>query len=148
MAMQKIVFAFLILCFSTCAYSRIYKCKDDNGSWFFSDKPGVCNQARAKEKLQSSPTVPALSNIDKSTNPSPPDAKTLSKAVSTMPESDKIKDTIPVDTEKKSGYNCEGKTRCPQMVSCEEAMFYLKNCPNVQIDGDNDGVPCEQQWCQ
>jgi len=46
-----------------------------------------------------------------------------------------------------SGYRCEGKHYCSQMTSCKEARFYLKNCPNVQIDGDNDGVPCESQWC-
>ncbi len=33
------------------------------------------------------------------------------------------------------------------MTSCKEARFYLKNCPNVKIDGNNDGVPCESQWC-
>jgi hypothetical protein len=42
---------------------------------------------------------------------------------------------------------CEGKTRCSQMHSCEEATFYLNHCPNVAIDGDNDGVPCEDQLC-
>lgn len=46
-----------------------------------------------------------------------------------------------------SSFQCRGKTRCPQMVSCEEAMFYLRNCPGVEIDGDNDGIPCEGQWC-
>ncbi|MCX8759367.1 excalibur calcium-binding domain-containing protein, partial [Vibrio parahaemolyticus] len=25
--------------------------------------------------------------------------------------------------------------------------FYLSNCPNVKIDGDNDGIPCESQFC-
>jgi excalibur calcium-binding domain-containing protein len=25
--------------------------------------------------------------------------------------------------------------------------FYLDHCPGVQIDGDNDGIPCESQWC-
>ena len=44
-------------------------------------------------------------------------------------------------------YTCEGKTRCSEMKSCEEAKFYLNNCPNVQIDGDGDGIPCESQWC-
>ncbi|MFW1341018.1 excalibur calcium-binding domain-containing protein, partial [Vibrio parahaemolyticus] len=24
---------------------------------------------------------------------------------------------------------------------------YLSNCPNVKIDGDNDGIPCESQFC-
>ena len=46
-----------------------------------------------------------------------------------------------------SPYRCEGKTWCSEMVSCEEAKFYLRNCPNVSIDGDGDGIPCESQWC-
>ncbi|ACN15352.1 putative cold shock domain family protein [Desulforapulum autotrophicum HRM2] len=46
-----------------------------------------------------------------------------------------------------TGYRCEGKKYCSEMTSCKEARFYLMNCPNVQIDGDNDGIPCESQWC-
>jgi hypothetical protein len=23
----------------------------------------------------------------------------------------------------------------------------LKNCPGAEMDGNHDGVPCEQQWC-
>lgn len=44
-----------------------------------------------------------------------------------------------------TGYKCEGKQYCNQMTSCEEARFYLNNCPDVKIDGDFDGIPCEQQ---
>ena len=44
-------------------------------------------------------------------------------------------------------FRCEGKTRCSQMSSCEEAMFYIQNCPGTEMDGDDDGVPCESQWC-
>ncbi|MCP4340739.1 MAG: excalibur calcium-binding domain-containing protein [Desulfobulbaceae bacterium] len=33
------------------------------------------------------------------------------------------------------------------MRSCEEATFYLLNCPGVKMDGDGNGVPCEKQWC-
>jgi len=46
-----------------------------------------------------------------------------------------------------SSFHCDGRTHCSQMTSCAEATFFLKNCPNVQMDGDHDGVPCEQQWC-
>lgn len=42
---------------------------------------------------------------------------------------------------------CDGRTRCSQMTSCAEAKFFLGNCPGVEMDGDHDGVPCEQQWC-
>lgn len=42
---------------------------------------------------------------------------------------------------------CEaGKTHCSHMRSLEEAVFYLQHCPNVQMDGNGDGEPCEQQF--
>jgi len=44
-------------------------------------------------------------------------------------------------------FNCDGKTHCSQMSSCKEALFYISNCPNTEMDGDGDGTPCEQQWC-
>jgi len=47
----------------------------------------------------------------------------------------------------RADFSCTGKTHCSEMSSCEEALFYLKNCPGVKIDGDGDGVPCEGQWC-
>lgn len=46
-----------------------------------------------------------------------------------------------------SSFSCDGRTQCSQMTSCAEASFFLQNCPNVEMDGDHDGVPCERQWC-
>jgi cold shock CspA family protein len=46
-----------------------------------------------------------------------------------------------------SRYRCDGRKYCSQMTSCTEAKFFLKNCPGTQMDGNHDGVPCEQQWC-
>jgi len=46
-----------------------------------------------------------------------------------------------------AGFRCAGKTHCSHMTSCEEAKFYLRNCPGVKIDGNHDGIPCEKQWC-
>lgn len=43
---------------------------------------------------------------------------------------------------------CDGRTQCSQMTSCAEAEYFLKNCPGVEMDGNNDGEPCEQQWCR
>lgn len=54
---------------------------------------------------------------------------------------------LPVHESYRPGYQCEGKTRCTEMTSCEEAIFYLRNCPGTQMDGDGDGIPCESQWC-
>ncbi|ABV88989.1 excalibur calcium-binding domain-containing protein [Shewanella pealeana] len=45
-------------------------------------------------------------------------------------------------------FRCEaGKTHCSHMSSCDEAKFYIKYCPSTQMDGDNDGIPCERQLC-
>lgn len=44
-------------------------------------------------------------------------------------------------------FSCDGRIHCSQMTSCAEAKFFLRNCPGTQMDGDGDGIPCEQQWC-
>jgi hypothetical protein len=46
-----------------------------------------------------------------------------------------------------STFNCDGRKYCSQMTSCKEAKLFLKHCPGVEMDGNHDGVPCEQQWC-
>lgn len=46
-----------------------------------------------------------------------------------------------------SAFRCDDRAFCSQMTSCAEATFFLRNCPNAHMDGDHDGVPCEQQWC-
>lgn len=46
-----------------------------------------------------------------------------------------------------SSSRCDGRTHCSQMRSCAEATYFIQHCPNTQMDGDHDGVPCEQQWC-
>jgi cold shock CspA family protein len=47
-----------------------------------------------------------------------------------------------------SSFHCDGRIHCSQMTSFAEAKFFLRNCPNVKMDGDFDGVPCEQQFTQ
>lgn len=46
-----------------------------------------------------------------------------------------------------ASYRCDGRRYCSQMTSCAEATYFLRNCPGVEMDGNRDGVPCEQQWC-
>ena len=55
--------------------------------------------------------------------------------------------TIESSSESKSHFSCDGRTHCSQMHSCAEAKYFLRNCPNTEMDGDNDGIPCERQWC-
>jgi cold shock CspA family protein len=58
-----------------------------------------------------------------------------------------IRSFAPPQPQVEEKFQCSGKTRCTQMKSCEEATFYLENCPNTTMDGDHDGIPCEDQWC-
>jgi hypothetical protein len=46
-----------------------------------------------------------------------------------------------------TSFKCDGRVYCSQMTSCAEAKLFLENCPGVKMDGDNDGIPCERQWC-
>jgi len=56
-----------------------------------------------------------------------------------------LKRDVPIS---EATYRCDGRTYCSQMTSCAEATFFLKNCTGVEMDGNNDGIPCEQQWCK
>jgi cold shock CspA family protein len=46
-----------------------------------------------------------------------------------------------------AGFRCDGRIHCSQMTSCTEAKWFIHNCPGTKMDGNNDGTPCEQQWC-
>ena len=38
---------------------------------------------------------------------------------------------------------CDGRQHCSQMHSRAEAEYFLRNCPGTKMDGDHDGIPCE-----
>ncbi|MBR9830063.1 MAG: excalibur calcium-binding domain-containing protein [Oceanospirillales bacterium] len=42
-----------------------------------------------------------------------------------------------------SNFRCDGREHCSQMTSRAEAVFFIQNCPNTKMDGDRDGIPCE-----
>ena len=52
-----------------------------------------------------------------------------------------------LSTQPASKFSCDGRTHCSQMTSCAEATYFTNYCPNTKMDGNHDGVPCEQQWC-
>lgn len=39
------------------------------------------------------------------------------------------------------------KSACSRMTSCAEALFHQEQCAVPNMDGDRDGIPCEEQWC-
>lgn len=52
----------------------------------------------------------------------------------------------PAPVQPSHNFKCDGREHCSQMSSKAEAEFFLKNCPNVKMDGDGDGIPCESQF--
>ncbi|MBU1282834.1 MAG: excalibur calcium-binding domain-containing protein [Gammaproteobacteria bacterium] len=42
-----------------------------------------------------------------------------------------------------NNFFCDGRQHCSQMRSRAEAEYFVRNCPNTKMDGDHDGVPCE-----
>jgi len=57
-----------------------------------------------------------------------------------------VPNNLPAAT--RSSFKCDGRQYCSQMTSCTEAKAFLQNCPGMKMDGNNDGVPCETQWCK
>src|SRR5438067_2300906 len=45
--------------------------------------------------------------------------------------------------EKRQPFGQRAKRYCGDMVSCEEARFYLNQCGVRSLDRDGDGVPCK-----
>jgi len=52
----------------------------------------------------------------------------------------------PKKTSNKNRFKCDGRKYCRQMNSYNEAEYFLKHCPNVEIDEDGDGIPCEKEF--
>jgi hypothetical protein len=43
----------------------------------------------------------------------------------------------------KPAFRCDGRQHCSQMTSREEAEYFVRHCPDTKMDGDHDGIPCE-----
>jgi len=54
---------------------------------------------------------------------------------------------IDIGSASRSRFTCDGRVYCSQMKSCDEAKYFVEHCPNVKMDGNHDGIPCEKQWC-
>lgn len=78
-------------------------------------------------------TATDLENIPPSYNDASPEPQALATPL-----------TTPANT---PSFTCDGREHCAQMTSCEEATYFIQHCPNTKMDGNNDGIPCEQQWC-
>jgi cold shock CspA family protein len=72
----------------------------------------------------------------------------LARPVATEEPVSVSEEPVPVLQPPDASFRCDGRQHCSQMTSCAEATFFLRNCPGVQMDGDGDGQPCEEQFCR
>lgn len=97
-------------------------------------KPPTLEELNAAEKGRRAAAAEA---VTANTKPGAPATQTSAPA--TAPS--------PATSPRMPAYRCDGRRYCSQMSSCDEAKFFLAYCPGVEMDGDRDGVPCEQQHC-
>lgn len=146
MIVQLLAMAALLGLTPPAVAGQFYKCTS-NGSVTYQNTPCAVEEKRRQ------PTVDELNAerrkmlAQESASPSAP------QAAAGLPRPDPgVSDTGAAATRRAaappSGFKCDARTHCSQMRSCAEATYFLANCPGVQMDGNRDGVPCEQQWCR
>ena len=132
--------------------TQMFKCKVNGTVTYQQDpcptgqvrKPPSVQELNATEKKRREAVIAATA----ATPEKPPAAE--EKAAINPPRPEKFTPTTsnPLSTSvPSSSFSCDGRKRCTQMKSCAEAKYFLANCPGVKMDGDNDGIPCEEQWC-
>ena len=109
-----------------------------NGSVSYQQAPCPSTQARKD------PTLEELNAAEKKRRAATPSTK--APVTSVAPASPA--ELAPPDSTAPQSRRCDGRQHCSQMTSCAEAKFYLGNCPGVKMDGDGDGIPCEDHLCR
>jgi len=137
MRFMAVVFASLSIPPAVQAGPTVYKCITNGAVTYQS---GPCQSARPRVY----PTLEQL-NRERKKKPSQP-VEARAPVTQQAPESFVRQDNSP-STMPAERFTCDGRTHCSHMTSCAEATYFLNNCPNVKMDGDLDGIPCERQWC-
>jgi predicted lipid-binding transport protein (Tim44 family) len=136
MAMPKAPYRFacalLLAVAGTTAAAPMNKCVV-NGTVTYQQAPCPSGQVRR------TPTLDELNAAERQKR-----AAAAAAAASAPPSRERAAPAAPTAP---GGFVCDGRTHCSQMRSCAEATYFLANCPGVKMDGDRNGIPCEQQWC-
>lgn len=104
---------------------------------------GVYSYTQFRERA--APLAPVSSYAESQSRPTSRPTPAPTPALASVPAPSPAPASIPAPAY--SGFSCDGRTMCSQMSSCAEARYFIRNCPNTQMDGDSDGEPCESQWC-
>jgi hypothetical protein len=150
-------FAVLIAPLTLEAATSIFKCTL-NGSVTYQNAPCPASEPRKtptveqlnserRKKLRETADSPSNStgSVTKGQISSNPGGTSGSQALG---DKDRTNSSAAASAGKPGTYRCDGRIHCSQMTSCPEAQYFLSNCPGVKMDGDGDGIPCEDQWCR
>lgn len=126
------------------AATPVHKCMV-NGSVTYQRDPCPTRGPRVE------PTVERLNAEEKKRREAAPPARSGDSAKAAAPAAAppalQSTGTAPAAAPPAPAFRCDGRTRCTQMTSCAEARYFLANCPGVKMDGNHDGIPCQEQWC-
>jgi hypothetical protein len=101
---------------------------------------GPCSADQAAKR----PSLEELNAEVKARRAAAATATTTAAAASLSAPRERIATTVPTEP---NVFSCDARQYCSQMRSCEEAKYFLANCPRAKMDGDKNGIPCEKQWC-
>lgn len=131
------------------AAAQIHKCVADGKVSYQADPcPGGAQRQRPtveqlnRERRQRQPPDPAAAQGGALTRP-----QLSGASASGAGEAAAAPRTVTTPPASAAPFRCDGRRHCSQMTSCAEAHYFLAHCPGVKMDGDNDGIPCEDQWC-
>jgi hypothetical protein len=143
MAIRNLLLVFIVL-YAADSLGAVYKCTDKNGRIIYSDTACDTKADRKAANLKPLAEVKAeQSPLSKITDK----VKSFFHNDSNSEQADAAP-TAGAEEQHSQIYVCDGRTYCSQMTSCEEATFFINNCPDTKMDGNNDGIPCEKQWCR
>jgi len=140
--MRNLLMVFIVL-YTADSLGAVYKCTDANGRVIYSDT--ACDNKADRQSVELQPLAEVKAEqsfLSRMTEK----LKGIFQSASGKEQANSApKPSISANESLNS--QCDGRTRCSQMTSCAEATFFIKNCPNTEMDGDGDGIPCEKQWC-
>jgi hypothetical protein len=148
----------LMASFSLVGATPFYKCAV-NGSVTYQDEP--CPYGAAKKEITVEQLNAQQQKKLREMGGGPSSASSPSQGIQRPPipvvvpgKSDSVQRDRPQASDTRvepvlNSFRCDGRKYCSQMTSCDEAMYFLANCPGVKMDGrgHGNGVPCERQWC-
>jgi hypothetical protein len=143
MAIRHFLLLFFVL-YAPESLAAFYKCMGANGRVIYSDT--ACDNKADRQSIESQP----LAEVETERSFL---SRIIEKLKGFFHSTPSTLQATPVPSlgpsiYKEPNYKCDGRSHCSQMTSCEEATFFINNCPDTKMDGNNDGIPCEKQWCR